>query len=154
MGPDPSDSRRTKRTICRFLGSGLDSDGHFSTSRLYRRSPEATRHKSLASCFTIHEKRKKREYLERLRNVEHPEFTPLVIATTGGIGRGFYDAQAIGPYPGRKERDVHICARRMASMPPFFRNSSFGIDLSSWVPTLQTQEGQSGQRHRFGCQPV
>ena len=28
------------------------------------------------------QKRKKREYLERLRNVEHADFTPLVIATT------------------------------------------------------------------------
>ena len=40
----------------------------------------------LSSCFTMHEKRKKREYQERLRNVEHADFTPLVIATTGGIG--------------------------------------------------------------------
>ena len=63
--------------ICRFLGSGLDSDGHFSTSRRFRRSREATR-KSLSSCFTMHEKRKKREYLARLRNVEHADFTPLI----------------------------------------------------------------------------
>ena len=34
----------------------------------------------------MHEKRKKREYLERIRNVEHGDFTPLVVATTGGIG--------------------------------------------------------------------
>ncbi len=34
----------------------------------------------------MHEKRKKRENQERLRNVEHADFTPLVIATTGGIG--------------------------------------------------------------------
>ena len=44
------------------------------------------KNKSLSSCFTMHEKRKKREYLERIRNVEHADFTPLVIATTGGIG--------------------------------------------------------------------
>ena len=34
----------------------------------------------------MHEKRQKHEYLERLRNVEHADFTPLAIATTGGIG--------------------------------------------------------------------
>ena len=30
----------------------------------------SNRGKSLASCFAMHEKRKKREYLERIRNVE------------------------------------------------------------------------------------
>ena len=44
------------------------------------------KNKSLSSCFTMHEKRKKREYQERLRNVEHADFTPLVIATTEDIG--------------------------------------------------------------------
>ena len=42
--------------------------------------------KSLSACFEMHEKRKRREYLERIRNVEHGDFTPLIVATTGGIG--------------------------------------------------------------------
>ena len=33
------------------------------------------KNKSLSSFFTMHEKRKKREYVERLRNVEHAAFT-------------------------------------------------------------------------------
>ena len=51
-------------------------------------SPYARSYKSmsLSHCFSMHEKRKKREYLQRIRNVEHGDFTPLVIATTGGIG--------------------------------------------------------------------
>jgi len=42
--------------------------------------------KSLSACFEMHEKRKRREYLERIRNVEHGDFAPLIVATTGGIG--------------------------------------------------------------------
>ena len=85
----------------------------------------------------MHEKRKKREYLERLRNVEHADFTPLVIATTGGIGP---EGSMMLKRLAQSLAEMHICGRQMASMPPFFRNPSFGIDLSSWVPTLQTQE--------------
>ena len=63
------------------MGSGLDHD--VTAFSPFARS---NRGKSLASCFAMHEKRKKREYLERIRNVEHGDFTPLVVATTGGIG--------------------------------------------------------------------
>ena len=51
-------------------------------------SPFALSHrgKSLSSCFEMHEKRKRREYHERIRNVEHGDFSPLIVATTGGIG--------------------------------------------------------------------
>ena len=51
-------------------------------------SPFALSHrgKTLSSCFEMHEKRKRREYLERIRNVEHGDFTPLIVSTTGGIG--------------------------------------------------------------------
>jgi len=34
----------------------------------------------------MHEQRKWREYGERIRNVEHGDFTPMIVATTGGIG--------------------------------------------------------------------
>jgi hypothetical protein len=44
------------------------------------------RGKSLSSCFAMHEKRKRREYEERIRNVEHGDFSPLIVSTTGGIG--------------------------------------------------------------------
>ena len=34
-----------------------------------------------------HEQAKKREYGERIREIEHGVFTPLVLSTTGGMGR-------------------------------------------------------------------
>ena len=42
--------------------------------------------KSTASIFKKHEEDKKREYNERVLQVEHGTFTPLVIGTNGGMG--------------------------------------------------------------------
>ena len=42
---------------------------------------------SLAACFSHHEKSKKRAYEQRIIEVEHGSFTPLVFSTTGGMGR-------------------------------------------------------------------
>ena len=41
---------------------------------------------SLASCYRKHEQEKRRDYDERVREVEHGCFTPLVLSTTGGFG--------------------------------------------------------------------
>ena len=39
----------------------------------------------ISACFKKHEREKKRAY-ERVREVEHSSFTPLVMAATGGLG--------------------------------------------------------------------
>ena len=43
--------------------------------------------KSTAEVFREHEQAKKREYLERVLEVEHSSFTPLVFGTNGGMGK-------------------------------------------------------------------
>ena len=42
---------------------------------------------SLQAAFRRQEQAKQREYGERVREVEHGVFTPLVLSTTGGLGR-------------------------------------------------------------------
>ena len=42
---------------------------------------------SIPTVFRRHEQAKKREYRDRIREVECASFTPLVFATTGGMGR-------------------------------------------------------------------
>ena len=42
---------------------------------------------SVPSLYRRHEAQKKREYGDRVREVEQASFTPLVFATTGGMGR-------------------------------------------------------------------
>jgi hypothetical protein len=52
-------------------------------------SPYARSYASL-SCDTLYrqaEKIKEREYSERIRNVEHGDFNPLVFTTAGGMGK-------------------------------------------------------------------
>ncbi len=40
---------------------------------------------SLADCYRKHEAIKKRAYEQRVREVEHSSFTPLVLSATGGL---------------------------------------------------------------------
>jgi len=42
---------------------------------------------SIPSVYRHHELQKKREYGDRIRDLQLASFTPLVFATTGGIGR-------------------------------------------------------------------
>ena len=42
---------------------------------------------NIPSIYRRHEQAKKREYGDRVREVELASFTPLVFATTGGMGR-------------------------------------------------------------------
>ena len=41
---------------------------------------------SPGACYRKHEKEKRRKYEERIREVEHGTFTPLVFSATGGMG--------------------------------------------------------------------
>ena len=41
----------------------------------------------LTKNFANHSSKQKREYIERILQAEHGTFTPLVISTTGGMGR-------------------------------------------------------------------
>ena len=40
-----------------------------------------------AACYRKHEREKKRAYDQRIREVEHSSFSPLVFSATGGMGR-------------------------------------------------------------------
>ena len=51
-------------------------------------SPHARSYQNLSmeALYRSAEKRKNREYFERILHVEHGDFTPLVFSTTGGMG--------------------------------------------------------------------
>ena len=89
----------------------------------------------------MHEKRKKREYLERIRNVEHGDFTPLVVATTEGLGAGgSMTLKRLAWKLAEKKGDAHILSRWLAPMPPLIRNPTLSAGLSSRISPLQTKE--------------
>ena len=41
---------------------------------------------SLAATYRKHEKRKSRAYEQRVHEIEHGSFTPLIMSATGGVG--------------------------------------------------------------------
>ena len=55
--------------------------------RIFNPLASSNRHYSLATCYTKHEREKKRTYEQRVREIEHASFTPLVLSSTGGMGR-------------------------------------------------------------------
>ena len=54
---------------------------------------------SLNACYRKHENIKKRAYEQRIREVEHGTFTPLVMSLTGGLGNA-----------------ATVCYKRLASL--------------------------------------
>ena len=50
-------------------------------------NPHAPSNKNLTppACYRKHEKEKKRAYEQRVREVEHSSFTPLILSATGGM---------------------------------------------------------------------
>ena len=59
----------------------------FFDIRVFHPNAQSYRHSSISSPYRRHEQAKKREYGDRIREkVENGSFTPLVFATTGGMG--------------------------------------------------------------------
>ena len=58
--------------------------------RVFNPCARSNRLSALQSTYRRHEQEKKRQYDQRIREVEHSTFTPLVLSTTGGMGTTFY----------------------------------------------------------------
>ena len=59
----------------------------FFDVRVFHPNAPSYRNSNIPSIYRRHEQAKKREYGDRVREVELASFTPLVFATTGGMGR-------------------------------------------------------------------
>ena len=59
----------------------------FVDVRVFNPCARSNRQTSLQSTYRKHEQEKRRQYEQRVREVEHGTFTPLVMSTTGGMGR-------------------------------------------------------------------
>ena len=54
--------------------------------RVFNPFAPSNRHMQLSSAYRKHERIKKRAYEQRIRDIEHASFTPLVVSATGGLG--------------------------------------------------------------------
>ena len=59
----------------------------FFDVRVFHPNAHSYRNTSIPSLYRQHEMAKKREYGDRIREVEYAVFTPLVFSTTGGMGK-------------------------------------------------------------------
>lgn len=71
----------------------------------------------IQSCYRKHENEKKRAYEQRIREVEHGSFTPLVFSATGGMGAA-----------------AKICFKRLASRIAEKTDSPYSTTLA-WLRT-------------------
>ena len=76
--------------------------------------PNAQSNRS-TSAYTKHEAEKKRTYGQRVHEVEHGSFTPLVFASTGGMGK-----------------EAIICYKRIASLLALKRNTTYS-HMMAWI---------------------
>ena len=77
--------------------------------------PNRYQTKSLASLFKSFENAKKREYVERVTEVEHGSFTPLVFSSCGGAGA-----------------EATVAIKRIASLLAAKRRESYS-KIISWM---------------------
>ncbi len=64
----------------------LMQDAYFDV-RVFHPNAPSNSSGSIAAAYKKHEDIKKRAYGQRIREIEHSVFTPLVFSTTGGLGR-------------------------------------------------------------------
>ena len=67
-----------------FWSTGQDA---FFDVRVFHPNAPSNCSMTTTAAYRKHESMKKREYAQRVQEVEHGVFTPLVLSTTGGMGR-------------------------------------------------------------------
>ena len=83
--------------------------------RVFNPSAQSNLQRPLSATYRNHEQEKRRQYDQRVRDIEHASFTPLVLSITGGMGRAataFY--------------------KRLASMLAEKRDTSYALTLN-WI---------------------
>ncbi len=65
---------------------GRDRQCAFYDVRVFNPFAQSYRNTSLSQCYRRNEMEKKRAYDERVREIEHGSFSPLVFSTSGSMG--------------------------------------------------------------------
>ena len=81
----PSDGARLYIAVNGFWGGRYEKS--FLDVRVFNPHAPSNNKTSINSCYRKHENDKKRAYEQRIREVEHSSFTPLVLSATGGMAK-------------------------------------------------------------------
>jgi hypothetical protein len=85
--PQSAISSADARSDIRAKGFWCRQQNAFFDIRVFYPHAESYLHRSLHSLFDSFEKEKKREYNDRVLQVEQGSFTPFILASTGGMGK-------------------------------------------------------------------
>ena len=97
------------------------SQDAFFDVRVFYPNASSNHSKDLSTAYKRHEQAKKREYGERIREIERGVFTPLVLSTHGAMGKEattFYKRLADMLSQKRQLTVIHY-RHGLAKMPPF-----------------------------------
>ena len=78
------------RNYCDNSAQGFGGDRHhraFFDVRVFHPNAPSYRKMQLPSAYRLHECQKQRSYDQRVREVEYGSFTPLILSTSGGMGK-------------------------------------------------------------------
>ena len=81
---------------------GKDHQTAYFDVRIFNPFAQSYANSSISKCYRKHELDKKREYEERVREIEHGSFSPLVFSTAG----------AMGPIASVQENSITNCWKR------------------------------------------
>ena len=85
----------------------------FFDIRVFHPNAPSYRNSSIASLYRNQEQMKKREYGDRIREIEHGSFTPLIFLTSGGLGK-----------------ESTVAYKRIAELLAIKRKSEYGTILA------------------------
>ena len=117
------DGARLDITANGFWGGTFEKT--FIDVRVFNPNAPSNRHTQLSSCYRKHEQMKKCAYEQRIREVEHASFTPLVIFATGGLANEasiFYKrlASACLKMGSPLQQHIVLAALYFGFLPPTF----------------------------------
>ena len=85
--PRTSNKQEEARVDIKAKGFCCRQQSAFFDVRVFHPNAPSYRNTSIAALYRKQEQAKKREYGDRIREVEHALFTPLVFSTTGGLSK-------------------------------------------------------------------
>ena len=82
---NPSDGARLDIAVNGFRGDRYEKS--FLDVRVFNSHAPSNNKTSINSCYQKHENEKKKAYEQRICEVEHSSFTPLVLSATGSMAK-------------------------------------------------------------------
>ena len=117
--PRTSNKQEEARVDIKAKGFWSRQQSAFFDVRVFHPNAPSYRNTSITALYRRQEQAKKREYGDRIREVEHASITPLVFSTTGGLNK-----------------ETTIAYRRLAELLATKRGTEYGTSLDAMHPRI------------------